>query len=46
MGKPLRGHSNLDPREKNYFLWIFYEIINKDIDLEFVRLNKHTFEIH
>ena len=31
----LRGHSNLDPRKKSYFC----EIINKNIDIEFVRLN-------
>ena len=42
----LKGSFHFGPSEKKLFLWFFYEIINKDIDIEFVKFNKHTLEIH
>ena len=35
----------MDPRKKAIFCE-FFEIINEDVDIEFVRLNKHNLKIH
>ena len=42
----VKGSFYFGPSEKKPFLLIFYEITNKDIDIESVRLNKNTLEIH
>lgn len=43
--KTLRGHSSNYPRKKRYFCE-FFELINENIDVGFVRLDKYTLEIH